>query len=113
MSGEQSEANTDAERKACEAINCLSVAEHASSRPMFADVGELIAIRDCKHAAKTLITILSAHNKYPHAGSEIRAAQRAVRDIAVIRLRSEVPTQDPEAFWRQRKKPLVTRLIVT
>ena len=66
----------------------------------FATAGKLLAAGGSENAATALTCIRRAHVLNPEAEEEVRVAQRAVRDILVVRLCAQVPPNNREAFLK-------------
>ena len=81
-----------------DAIERSGVAEAAASSSTFAEAGNMIAAVDGKYAATAFTNILRAHRLYPGAEDAVKAAQRAVRDMLVVRLRAQARPGDRKAF---------------
>ena len=93
--------DTEATQNTRDAIQCLDAAQAATGSATFLSAGDLIADGSTKNAAVVLTSIMRAHELCDaEAKLAVKAAQRAVRDILVIRLRAQVPPGDREAFLK-------------
>ena len=86
-------AGMEARKKKHDAIESLGVARAATSSLTFARAGEVIATGRSQSAATALTIIMRAPDLYPGAKGAGKVAQRAVRDILVVRLRVQAPKE--------------------
>ena len=96
---EGSGAEEEAAEKTRDAVRSLEVAEEGGGGEGFGEVRQLLEDPCAKSAARALMAIASLVNKCDkEALGAVKAAERAVRDVIVIRCRSRAEPGDRGAF---------------
>ena len=80
------------------AIDFLEVAGAEADSFKFVTAGKLIAAGGSENAATAHTCIMRAYDLYPEAEEEVKAAQRAVRDVLVVRFCAQAGPRDRTAF---------------